>query len=129
MVLFPLLAVILIATFKTMPHIYSFLIREDGLVEWATAIVYFIAAGFAASLALYEFLIYTKLVPLGLTWYEYSASRHLIITGSDQEPIELLLSFGFLLFTVLNWVRYRVGAPFTLSSVEGEHAQPLLILI
>lgn len=226
-VLFPLLAVILIATFKAAPRVYWVIIREDSLVEWATAIIYFIAASFAVSLALYfwrqkekiygllygilavgmflvgmdeiswgqrlfgintpqileyinakdesnfhnlssfplheafivvgfygafsrliltpplgkrypkfvdlltppyalclyffiplalyayfEFILrYTELGP-SLQWHEYLANKH-FITGKDQEPIELLLSFGFLLFAALNWARYRVGAPFT----------------
>ena len=51
--LFPLLAVTLIAIFKLMPRLYMFLIGEDSLVEWATTIVYLLAAGFAVSLVLH----------------------------------------------------------------------------
>ena len=51
--LFPLLAVMLIAIFKLMRRLYMFLIGEDGLVEWATTIVYLLAAGFAVSLVLH----------------------------------------------------------------------------
>ena len=232
--LFPLLAVMLIAIFKLMPRLYMFLIREDGLVEWATAVTYLLAAGFAVSLVLHfrrrqewiyvllygvlgagmfviameeiswgqrqlgiktppsiaernyqgelnfhnlsgfplhkayiavgfygafarliampllikrfpkfvdlvtppyalslfffipfayyaynEFLYYTEVLPRGLTWSEYWRAEEHIIIGGDQEPIELLLALGFLVFTVLNWIRYRVGAPLTLGATAG----------
>jgi hypothetical protein len=231
--LFPLLAVILPAILKLMPRLYMFLIREDGVVEWATAVVYIVAAGFAVGLALQfrrhrewlyvllysvlgagmfliameeiswgqrqlgietppsiaeinykgelnfhnisafplheafiavglygafsrliatpilskrfpklvdlvtppyvlflfffipflyyaynQFLYYTELLPRGLQWAEYWTDEH-FITGKDQEPIELLLALGFLLFTVLNWVRYRVGASLMLGGSAG----------
>ncbi|MGH6920020.1 MAG: hypothetical protein ACREJ0_20215, partial [Geminicoccaceae bacterium] len=51
--LFPLLAVMLTVIFKLMPRLYKFLVREDSVVEWATAIVYLLAAGFALSLVLH----------------------------------------------------------------------------
>jgi hypothetical protein len=235
--LFPLLAVMLIAIFKLMPRLYMFLIREDGLVEWATAIVYLLAAGFAVSLMLHfrrhqewiyvllygvlgtgmfviameeiswgqrqlgiktppviadrnykgelnfhnlsgfpvheafiaigfygafsrliatpllikrfpkfvdlvtppyilflfffipfvyyvycEFLYYTEVLPRGLQWSEYWTEEHFII-GKDQEPIELLLALGFLVFTVSHWVRYRLGAPLTLGAGAGRGLQ------
>lgn len=237
--LFPILAVALTAIFKTIPGLYMFIIREDGIVEWATVIVYFCAAFFAAGLALhfwmrsqktyailygglamglllaaleemswgqrlfnistpqaldsinakhelnfhnvsgfplhkafivvgfygafsrliltnllgkrysqfielltppyalslyffipmalysyYEFLYYTALLPQGLQWGEYWAGGQYFITGKDQEPVELLLSFGFLLFTILNWMRFRLGAPICLERSEnaGAHA-------
>lgn len=65
--------------------------------------------------AYYQFIWYTELVPYGLEWGEYWTERGGFLSGDDQESIELLLSFGFLLFTLVNWVRYRVGAPFTLG--------------
>jgi hypothetical protein len=229
--LFPLFVLLLIAAVKLKPYWYAVFNREDGLVEWATAIVYLVAAGFVISLALnlwrvskerlyallysglaaamifvameeiswgqrllgidtpdfvedinlqgeitfhnvegfplhqsyilvgfygafsrmiatpflgrryphlvnlltppralflyffisfllyayYEFLWYTELVPYGIDWPEYWTGRGGSLSGHDQESIELLLSLGFLLFTVVNWVRYRVGAPFTLG--------------
>jgi hypothetical protein len=63
----------------------------------------------------YEFIWYTDLVPRGVEWSEYWAETPRFLIPGDQESIELLLSLGFLLFTVLNWVRYRVGAPLTLG--------------
>jgi hypothetical protein len=227
--LFPLLALLLIGVAKLKPYWYMVLNREDGLVEWATAIVYLGATVFAISLVLsfwrrkerryallyaglavgmifvameevswgqrllgidtpefiaeinlqgettfhnvdwfplheayivigfygafsrmiagpilgrryphmvnlltppralflyffipfllyayYEFLWYTQLVPNGLNWGEYWTQQRGFLSGDDQESIELLLSIGFLLFTIVNWIRYRVGAPFTL---------------
>jgi len=226
--LFPLLAVALIAACKLTPRLYMAVIREDGLVEWATALVYCVATAFAVSLVFHfwrdkekiyallygilaigmffvameeiswgqrqlgletpdtirdinykgefnlhnvssfplhesyivvglygafsrlistsllrirnkkfinlltppyalclyffipfayyaytEILYYTVLLPSGLQWSDYWNDEHFII-GKDQEPLELLLSFGFLLFTMFNWIRYRVGAPLTL---------------
>jgi hypothetical protein len=228
--LFPLFALLMIAVVKLKPYWYMTLNREDGLVEWATAAVYLVAAGFAISLVLsfwrlrerlyvllysglavgmifvameeiswgqrllgvdtpdyvedinlqgeitfhnvegfplheayiavgfygafsrviatpflgkhyphlvnlltppralflyffipfllyayYEFLWYTELAPSGLEWGEYWIERGGSLSGDDQESIELLLSLGFLLFTVVTWVRYRIGAPFTLG--------------
>jgi hypothetical protein len=65
-----------------------------------------------------EFLYYTEVLPRGLQWSDYWTEEHLI-HAKDQEPIELLLALGFLVFTVLNWVRYRVGAPLTLGGPAG----------
>jgi hypothetical protein len=65
-----------------------------------------------------EILYYTILLPQGLQWSDYWTDEHFII-GKDQEPLELLLSFGFLLFTMFNWIRYRVGAPLTLRWSAG----------
>lgn len=229
--LFPLFAVMLIVALKHFkPGMYMILNREDGIVEWATAIVYLIAAGFAVSLvfhfwrqkekmlallygglgigmafiameeiswgqrvlgiatpefieainvqdeltlhnlgafplheayllvgfygafsrpiamavlgdrhkrlvdlvtppralflyffipfllyAYYEFIWYTDLLPRNLEWPEYWAEKPRFASGDDQESIELLLSLGFLVFTVVNWARYRVGAPLTLG--------------
>jgi hypothetical protein len=78
---------------------------------YVLSLFFFIPFGYYAYT---EFLYYTELLPLGLTWSEYWTDDHFIV-GKDQEPIELLLAFGFLAFTVLNWVRYRVGAPLTLA--------------
>jgi hypothetical protein len=61
-----------------------------------------------------EFLYYTEVLPRGLHWSEYWTEEH-FINGEDQEPLELLLALGFLLFTLLNWACYRVGAPLTLG--------------
>jgi hypothetical protein len=231
--LFPLLAVMLTVILKLMPRLYRFLIREDSVVEWATAIVYILAAGFAVSLVIHfrrhrewlyvllysflgagmfliameeiswgqrqlgiktppsiadlnykgelnfhnisafplhkafvavgfygafsrliatpilskrfpklidlvtppyvlflfffipflyygylEFLYYTELLPRGIQWREYHRTDEHFITG-NQEATELLLALGFLLFTVLNWLRYRVGAPLMLSGSAG----------
>jgi hypothetical protein len=232
--LFPLLAMMATATFKLMPRLYMFLTREDSVVEWATAVVYVLAAGFAVSSVLHfrrnrewlyvllygvlgagmfliameeiswgqrqlgietphpladinwkgelnfhnisgfplhevyiavgfygafsrliaapllskrfpklvdlvtppcvlflfffipflyyaynEYLYYTELLPRGLQWAEYWRTNERFIGGKESEPIELLLSLGFLLFTVLNWIRYRVGAPLTLGGTAG----------
>jgi hypothetical protein len=51
----------------------------------------------------YEYLEYYVL-PDGMQWREYFADR--FVTGKDQEPIELLLSLGFLLFVLRNWREY-----------------------
>jgi hypothetical protein len=228
--LFPLFALLLIGALKLKPYWYMVVNREDGLVEWATAIVYLVAAGFAISLVLnfgrrkekiyallyaglavgmifvameeiswgqrvfgidtpgfvedineqneitlhnvegfplheayiavgvygafsrmiatpilgksyphlvnlltppralflyffipallyayYEWIWYTELVPIDREWGDYWSERGGSLSGDDQESIELLLSLGFLLFTIVNWVRYRVGAPLTLG--------------
>jgi len=218
-VLFPLLAVAMIAFFKLFPRLYAFLIAEDRLVEWGTAIAYLVAAGFAVSLALHfrrqqewiyiplygvlaagmfviameeiswaqrqfgietpptiaalnykdelnihnmgvrswvhwAFIVvafygafsrlmatpwlikhFPKLVDLVTPPYvlflfffapflyyvylDFFWSEEHYITGKDQEPIELLLALGFLLFAVFNWVRYRVGAPLTFEGTGG----------
>jgi hypothetical protein len=61
-------------------------------------------------LFLFFFLPFLYYMYLELLW-----SEERYITAKDQEPIELLLALGFLVFIVLNWVRYRVGAPLTLA--------------
>jgi hypothetical protein len=216
---FPLLAVALIAFFKLFPRLYTFLIAEDRLVEWGTAIAYLVAAGFAISLVLHfrrhqewiyvllygvlaagmfviameeiswgqrqlgietpptiaelnykkelnvhnmgtpswahrAFMVvvfygsfsrlmatpwlikrFPKFVDLVTPPYvlflfffvpflyyvylEFFWSEGHYITGKDQEPIELLLALGFLVFVVFNWVRYRVGAPLTFGGTAG----------
>jgi hypothetical protein len=228
--LFPLLVLLLIGVIKLKPYWYMVLNREDGLVEWATALVYLVGAGFAISLVLnfgrrkekiyallyaglaagmifvameeiswgqrvfgvdtpdfvedvnlqgeitfhnvegfplhkayiavgvygafsrmiaapilgkhyphlvnlltppralflyffipavlyayYEWIWHTELVPGELEWDNYWTGQGGSLSGDDQESIELLLSLGFLLFTIVNWVRYRIGAPLTLD--------------
>jgi len=56
----------------------------------------------------YQYLYYRYLVPLDLEWKEFNSGMHAnaFVTGKDQEPIELLLSLGFLLFVVVNRYRY-----------------------
>ena len=54
----------------------------------------------------YEYLDYSYRSPLGLEWSEVFTEAS-FVDGHDQEPIELLLSFGFLLFVLRNWHRYR----------------------
>jgi hypothetical protein len=56
----------------------------------------------------YEYLYYRYLVPLDLEWNEFYSGTYAaaFATGKDQEPIELLLSLGFLLFVVVNRYRY-----------------------
>jgi hypothetical protein len=51
--------------------------------------------------AYYEYLYRRYLVPLGLEWREFFSTDSFVI-GNDQEPIELLLSLGFLLFVIAN---------------------------
>jgi hypothetical protein len=48
------------------------------------------------------------LLPLGLQWSDLFTDESFII-GKDQEPIELLLGLGFLLFVLVNKFRYRRG--------------------
>jgi hypothetical protein len=55
----------------------------------------------------YQYLYYRYLVPLDLDWPEYTARFGQYVTSSGQEPIELLLSLGFLLFVVVNRHRYH----------------------
>jgi hypothetical protein len=57
--------------------------------------------------AYYEYLYRRYLVPLGLEWSEFFSTDSFVI-GNDQEPIELLLSLGFLLFVIAN--NYLHGA-------------------
>jgi hypothetical protein len=55
--------------------------------------------------AYYEYLYYRYLSPLGLQWRDLFTDES-FVDGKDQEPIELLLSLGFLLFVAVNWYRY-----------------------
>lgn len=57
----------------------------------------------------YQYLYYCYLVPLDLGWSEYNARFGSGLTSSGQEPIELLLSLGLLLFVVVNRSRYHKG--------------------
>ena len=50
--LFPLVFVMGMMIGKLTPRLYYFAVREDSIVEWATAIVYVAAARFAGALAL-----------------------------------------------------------------------------
>jgi hypothetical protein len=63
--------------------------------------------------AYYEYLYYWYLSPLGLQWSGFFTDES-FVDGGDQEPIELLLSLGFLLFVAVNWYQYaqvrRVGS-------------------
>ena len=54
--------------------------------------------------AYYEYVYYRHVAPLGVDWATFWAEGHFII-GKDQEPIELLLALGFLLFVAWNWYR------------------------
>lgn len=54
--------------------------------------------------AYYEYLYHRHLAPLGMDWETFWAEGHFVI-GKDQEPIELLLALGFLLFVAWNWYR------------------------
>ena len=51
------------------------------------------------------------LTPLHLNWTEFYREFYAesFITGKDQEPIELLLALGFLLFVAINRYRYDPG--------------------
>lgn len=56
----------------------------------------------------YEYAFHAVIKPLGLLQRrDYDWSGH-FITGKDQEPIELLLALGFLLFLIDNWSRYAL---------------------
>jgi len=57
----------------------------------------------------YQYLYYRYLLPLDLEWAEYRAHFGKSITSGWQEPIELLLSLGFLLFVAVNRYRYYRG--------------------
>ena len=57
----------------------------------------------------YQYLYYRYLVPLDLEWAEYNATFQENVASKGQEPIELLLSLGFLLFVVVNRYRYHKG--------------------
>jgi hypothetical protein len=86
--------------------------RYRKLVELLTA-PYSLFLYFAIPLAYYahsEYLYYTELVPAGLQWREYWAQHQHFVNYQDQEPIELLLSIGFLLFVAMNWSRYSPAA-------------------
>lgn len=59
----------------------------------------------------YQYLYYRYLLPLDLDWTEFYREFYAesFVTGKDQEPIELLLALGFLLFVVINRDRYYRG--------------------
>jgi len=74
---------------------------------------YYLFLYFSITFTLYvyfEYLYYTELQLLGMDWDEYFATERLI-SGKDQEPIELLLGLAFLLFVVVNKFRYRRDGP------------------
>lgn len=79
---------------------------------------YVIAPYFLVTFAIYtyfEYVYHTIVRPLGITIRrEYDWELH-FITGKEQEPIELLLAIGFLIFIVDNWQRYRVRSAATKS--------------
>lgn len=57
--------------------------------------------------AWFEYVYYTVIRPLGITIpRNYRWDDHFII-GKDQEPVELLLATGFLVFVLNNWQRHR----------------------
>lgn len=63
---------------------------------------------FAIPLAYYgytEVLYHTEVLPSGLGWAEWWTAHPSFINGQDQEPLELLLAGGFLLFVLLAWSR------------------------
>lgn len=54
-----------------------------------------------------EYVFYNVMGPLGLTLRrDYMWEGHFII-AKDQEPIELLLAIGFLVFILNNWQRHK----------------------
>lgn len=71
---------------------------------------YAIAPFFLVTFAIYtyfEYVYFTVLVPLGITIRrDYTWEQH-FITGKEQEPVELLLATGFLIFIVNNWQRHK----------------------
>jgi hypothetical protein len=89
-------------------------LKKDNtkLVELLTPPYYLFLYFFitAALYIYYEYLYFTQLRPLGLEWEEFFTEAA-FIAGKDQEPIELLLGLAFLLFVVVNKVRYRRGGP------------------
>jgi hypothetical protein len=56
--------------------------------------------------AYYEYLYHRYKLPLQLEWSEAFRPEDLV-DGKDQEPIELLLALGFLLFVMINTYQYR----------------------
>jgi hypothetical protein len=88
----------------------SFKRHHPMLVELLTPpyrLFFFFFATFSLY-AYYEYLYYWYLSPLGLQWSGFFTDES-FIDGKDQEPIELLLSLGFLLFVAVNWYRYAQG--------------------
>lgn len=73
----------------------------------------------------YEYLYYWYLSPLGLRSSGFFTDES-VVDGKDQEPIELLLSLGFLLFVAANWYRYargrRVGSKAVLRPEQVQKA-------
>jgi hypothetical protein len=90
----------------------SFKEQNGKLVELLTPPYYLFLYFFitATLYSYYEYIYFTQLQPLGLQWEEFSTEAT-FIAGKDQESIELLLALAFLLFVVVNKVRYRRGGP------------------
>lgn len=69
-----------------------------------------ISSYFLVTFAIYtyfEYIYYTVMQPLGIDIRrEYQWDDHFII-GKDQEPVELLLAIGFLLFVCNNWQLHK----------------------
>src|SRR3546814_761167 len=62
-----------------------------------------------ALFAYFHYVVVTygdALAAAGTSWEEYWSQGQFVI-GKDQEPIELLLAGGFLLFVLRNWLRFR----------------------
>lgn len=72
---------------------------------------YSVATYFLPTLLLYgyfEYFYYTVIRPLGITIRrDYQWGDEHFIVGKDQEPVELLLAIGFLVFVLNNWQRHR----------------------
>ena len=71
---------------------------------------YALAGYFLPTLLLYvyfEYVYRAVMLPLGITVRRsYDWSVH-FIDAKEQEPLELLLALGFLVFVLDNWQRYR----------------------
>ena len=101
--------------------------RQPMLVDFFTPpytlFLYFFLPG--ALYAHYQYLYYRYLVPLDLNWVDFYSEFYAdaFVTGKDQEPIELLLSLGFLLFVVVN--RYRYTQSLATPPAGGARRTPL----
>jgi hypothetical protein len=114
--IFPLHAAFIIVglygAFSRMILPRSFKEQSTKLVELLTPPYYLFLYFFitATLYSYYEYIYFTQLQPLGLQWEEFF-TEETFIAGKDQESIELLLGLAFLLFVVVNKVRYRRGGP------------------
>lgn len=88
---------------------------------------YSLATYFLPTFLLYtyfEYFYYTVIRPMGITIRrDYVWGDEYFIVGKDQEAIELLLAFGFLILVLDNWQRHKARKAAAASALASAHRQ------